>query len=82
MNDLVALLQWPAMLATVAASWWVASTHPRKRVIGFCVFLLSNVLWSAWGWHTSATALVVLQVCLAFMNVRGLVKATRPEAKT
>jgi hypothetical protein len=76
MHDLLDLLQWPAMLVTVLASWWVASTQRHKRAWGFWAYLLSNALWSAWGWHTSATALVVLQACLAAMNIRGYVKAS------
>lgn len=82
MDDFLQLLQWPAMLATVLASWWVASTHRHKRAWGFWAYLLGNVLWSAWGWHTSATALVVLQGCLAAMNIRGFVKASRDRDAT
>jgi hypothetical protein len=77
MDDLLDSLQWPAMAVTVLASWWVASTHERKRVIGFWTYLLSNALWSVWGWHTSAHALIALQACLAAMNIRGFVKASR-----
>ena len=73
--DWLDLVQWPAMAVTVGAAWLVASTHKRRREIGFCTFLASNALWIAWGWHTSAWALVVLQVCLAALNVRGVVKA-------
>ena len=80
MDDLLDLLQWPAMLVTVLASWWVASTHRHKRAWGFWAYLLSNALWSAWGWHTSATALVALQACLAAMNNRGYIKASRARA--
>ena len=76
MDTILDSLQWPAMLATVVASWWVASTHRHKRVVGFWTFLVSNVLWAAWGWHTNAVALVVLQFCLAAMNVRGFIKAS------
>jgi hypothetical protein len=76
MDTFLDLLQWPAMLATVVAAWWVASTQQRKRVIGFWTFLVSNGLWAAWGWHTQAMALVVLQFCLAAMNIRGFVKAS------
>jgi hypothetical protein len=65
------LIQWPAMLVTVGAAWLVASRRKFKRNWGFWVFLLSNVLWIIWGWTTGAYALIVLQVCLAFMNVRG-----------
>lgn len=70
--DYIDLLQWPAMLVTVAAAWLVASLSKRKRTFGFWLFLSSNVLWSVWGWHTSAYALIVLQVCLAAMNIRGV----------
>ncbi|MFL6697026.1 MAG: hypothetical protein ACJ8GJ_07630 [Vitreoscilla sp.] len=77
MDTILDSLQWPAMLATVVASWCVASTHRHKRVVGFWTFIVSNVLWAAWGWHTNAVALVALQFCLAAMNVRGFVKASR-----
>ena len=70
--DYLDLLQWPSMVVTVAAAWLVASRSRRKRTLGFWAFLVSNVMWAVWGWHTSAYALIVLQVCLAFMNVRGV----------
>jgi len=68
------MLQWPAMVVTIVAAWLVASRSPRRRTIGFWVFLASNVLWSVWGWHTQAWALIALQLCLAALNVRGLRK--------
>ena len=77
MQTIVDLLQWPAMLATIVASWWVAATHPAKRIIGFWTFLVSNALWVAWGWQSHAVALVLLQFCLAAMNIRGFLKARR-----
>jgi uncharacterized MAPEG superfamily protein len=64
-------VQWPAMLATVLAAWLVGSTSKRKRKVGFWVFLVSNVLWVIWGFHTSAYALILLQFCLAAINIRG-----------
>jgi O-antigen/teichoic acid export membrane protein len=78
--DFLDLLQWPAMMVTVTAAWLVASRSQRKRTVGFWVFLASNVLWSIWGWHSEAYALIVLQVCLAIMNVRGVYK-NDPELK-
>ena len=39
---------------------------------GFWVFLLSNVLWTVWGWSQHAYALIVLQFGLAVMNMRGV----------
>ncbi len=68
-------LQWPAMAVTVAASWFVASQQPRRRRAGFWLFLLGNVLWIAWGVPARAWALVVLQLALAAMNLRGERKA-------
>jgi len=59
------------MVVTIAASWKVTSRRKYARVIAFWLFLLSNVLWVAWGWHTKAYALIVLQFCLAFFNIRG-----------
>jgi hypothetical protein len=29
-----------------------------------------------WGWHDHAYALIVLQLCLAFLNIRGAMKNT------
>jgi hypothetical protein len=67
-------LQWPAMLVTVVAAWMVASQKKFKRNWGFWLFLLSNLLWIIWGLRDGAYALVVLQLCLAFLNIRGSVK--------
>jgi hypothetical protein len=74
MEDMLSLIQWPAFAASLAAAWLVASTTKGRRNAGFWIFLLSNVLWVAWGLHTSAWALIALQVCLAALNVRGLFK--------
>ncbi|MGE8678458.1 MAG: hypothetical protein ACN6PE_07565 [Achromobacter marplatensis] len=68
------LLQWPAMATSLAAAWLVASRGQGKRNAGFWVFLLSNVLWIAWGLHDDAIALIALQLGLAAMNIRGVMK--------
>ncbi|CAB3920953.1 MAG: hypothetical protein ACTHKN_19945 [Achromobacter mucicolens] len=67
-------LQWPAMAASLAAAWLVASRSPGRRTAGFWVFLASNVLWVAWGLHDDAWALIALQLGLAVLNVRGVLK--------
>ena len=81
MDDWIGLLQWPAMAVTVIASWLVASKHAGRRTTGFWLFLLSNVLWVAWGWHTDAIALIALQFCLAALNIRGARKAEKAAAR-
>jgi hypothetical protein len=63
------------MVITLVASWLVASRSKAQRGAGFWVFIVSNVLWVAWGWHAGAMALVALQVGLAGLNVRGAFKA-------
>lgn len=75
--DWIDTLQWPAMAITVAATWLVGSAAARRRTAGFWTFLVSNVLWVAWGLYSGALALVVLQFALAALNVRGMIKARR-----
>lgn len=72
--DTLDWVQWPAMLVTVLAAWLVGSQSRRRRTIGFWTFLASNVLWIAWGWGANAQALMVLQVFLAALNIRGALK--------
>lgn len=74
MEDPLSLIQWPEFAASVIAAWLVASNSKGRRNIGFWIFLVSNVLWVAWGLHTRAWALIALQVCLAALNIRGLFK--------
>jgi hypothetical protein len=74
MKDVLDTLQWPAMVVTVLAAWLVASQAKRRRELGFWCFLASNALWIAWGWHAHAYALIVLQIALAALNIRGALK--------
>ena len=68
------LVQWPAMVITVLAAWLVASRSARKRKVGFWVFIASNIAWIVWGLHSRAYALIVLQIALAILNIRGVRK--------
>ena len=72
--DSIDLVQWPAMILTAAAAWLVGSLSKIKRNVGFWVFLASNILWVIWGVYAHAYALVVLQVVLAVLNLRGVQK--------
>lgn len=72
--DWIDLMQWPAMAVTLYAAYLVGSKRDDRRVLGFVMFVLSNVLWIAWGWHDGAWALIALQVGLFAMNVRGIMK--------
>ena len=81
MDNWLDLLQWPAMVVTIVAAFLVGSTSAGRRKAGFWIFLLSNVLWIAWGLPAKAYALVVLQVALAAMNVRGMRKNRKQQAQ-
>lgn len=63
------------MIVTVIAAWMVASKRKFKRNWGFWLFLLSNLLWIVWGIPDRAYALIVLQICLALMNIRGVIES-------
>ncbi|HEY6805330.1 MAG TPA: hypothetical protein VI306_17265 [Pyrinomonadaceae bacterium] len=79
LSTLIEVLQWPAMVVTIIAAWMVASQRKFKRNWGFWLFLLSNILWVIWGISVKAYALVVLQIFLAFMNVRGAVNNSQED---
>lgn len=74
MGDWLDLLQWPAMAVTLWAAFLVGSKKSPRRIFGFAMFILSNVLWIAWGIHDGAWALITLQAGLFAMNVRGIMK--------
>ena len=65
------------MMVTVIAAWLIASQSKQKRVFGFWLFLLSNVLWIVWGVGAGAYALIVLQCGLAITNIRGQLRNSR-----
>jgi hypothetical protein len=74
MEEFLDLLQWPAMAVSLYAAFMVGSKKAGKRILGFWMFILSNVLWIVWGLHDEAWALISLQVALMAMNVRGIFK--------
>jgi hypothetical protein len=75
--DWINAVQWPAMVITLLAAWLVGAQRKFKRNWGFWLFLISNVLWIFWGLHVGAFALILLQVCLGFLNVRGAIKSEK-----
>ncbi|KRP58641.1 hypothetical protein [Pseudomonas trivialis] len=77
--DLVDWVQWPAMAVTVLSAWFIGSQRPRRRMLAFWGFILSNTLWVAWGWHTNAYGLIVLECILLGMNARGFTKNLRAQ---
>jgi hypothetical protein len=62
------------MAATLVAAWLVASQRRRRRLAGFALFVVSNVLWITWALPIGAHALIVLQIGLFVLNLRGIRK--------
>lgn len=79
-DALLDLLQWPAMVVTLIAAWAVGSRAASRRKIGFWLFIASNVLWIAWAINERAYALIVLQVGLFILNLRGAKKNEQASA--
>jgi hypothetical protein len=69
------------MAATLFSAWLVAAQSKKWRQWGFWFFLLSNVLWIGWGWHDHAYALILLQIGLAILNIRGAAKNDSLDAR-
>jgi hypothetical protein len=42
--------------------------------LGVLAISFRNLLWVVWGLHDRAYALIFLQFCLAFLNIRGAIK--------
>lgn len=76
-EEILDLIQWPAMLVTISASWYVAAERKDNRNWGFWLFLLSNLLWLMWAIPQAAWALAILQISLAAMNIRGVLKSKK-----
>ena len=72
-HNLRLILNWLRLFA----AWLVAAQSKVQRQWGFWIFLFSNVLWVGWGWHDHAWALIILQVGLALLNIRGVAKNER-----
>lgn len=74
MEEFFALLEWPAMLISLAAAWWMGSRKPDKRIVAFWLLIVGNLMWIAWGWGEEAWALIALNIGLMGLNVRGIFK--------
>lgn len=74
MEDILGLLQWPAMAISLAAAWWMGSRQAGQRIVAFVMLSIGNLLWIAWGWGESAFALIALNVGLLVLNIRGILK--------
>ncbi len=62
------------MVVTLLAAWLMTYRHATRRLWAFRLFVLSNILWIAWGLVSQAYSLVFLQVGLFLINLKGAEK--------
>lgn len=62
------------MVETTGALRLVASSSKDRRNAGSWAFLLSNGWWVVWGPYSGASALVVLRLYRAAMNIGSAMK--------
>ncbi len=65
-------LQWPALLLSIVGAWCVGGRNARMRLIGFWLFLLSNIAWASWGYGAMAWAVVISQLVFIITSIRGI----------
>lgn len=71
-------LQWPALVLSIAGAWCVGGSTSRLRLVGFWLFLVSNLCWAGWGMAVAAPAIVIAQVFFMYTSVRGIVTNRSP----
>lgn len=74
MDDILALLEWPAMAISLVAAYLLGSINPTKRIVAFVMLIIGNVMWIGWGCGSDAMALIALNVGLMVLNVRAIFK--------
>ncbi len=74
MEDMLNLLEWPAMAISLVAAYLLGSINPTKRIVAFVMLIIGNLMWIGWGWGNEAKALIALNVGLMVLNVRGVFK--------
>lgn len=68
------LLQWIACIVALVGSYLVSAERRTHRLLGFALFLVSNVLWIWWGTQSSAWALVTMQSAFCLTSALGVVR--------
>lgn len=72
------LLQWPALVLSLTGAWFVSGATAHMRIIGFALFLGSNVLWLLWAGGASAWAVVIANLFYLFTSIRGIAANRTP----
>lgn len=69
---MIDFMQWPALILSIAGAWCVGGSTSRQRLVGFWLFLLSNIAWGLWGFGAGAWAVVISQLVFTITSIRGI----------
>jgi hypothetical protein len=69
---LMTVLEYGGMATGVIGAWLVAYSCPRRRLLGFGFFLVSNAFWVAWGAGTMTIGLLIMQAAYTVTSLRGI----------
>jgi hypothetical protein len=64
-------LQWSAAALTIYGAWHL-SAPARPISVGFAFFLAANAVWISYAWLTGQSGLLVQQVVLTFISLKGI----------
>ncbi len=70
-------IDWLAMVLTMIAIWQIGNKH----ISGFYLMMVGNTAWVVLGFLTGSIALIVANTIFIGMNIRAILKWSRPEAE-
>jgi hypothetical protein len=70
-DALLDTIQYPAAVLSLAGAWLVADERRSRRHLGFGLWIISNLLWVAWGSSTLAWGLLATYIAYFITSVRG-----------
>jgi hypothetical protein len=64
-------LEWSAAALTIYGAWYL-SAPARPLSVGFAFFLAANMVWMTYAWLTGQSGLLVQQMVLTVISVKGI----------
>ena len=68
---LLKALEWSAAALTIYGAWYL-SAPSRPISVGFAFFLAANAVWLAYAWMTGQSGLLVQQLVLTIISLKGI----------
>lgn len=75
-QNLISLIQYPSMLLTCCGYYFVGSTKPEIRKIGFFMGIIGNITWMIYALLPLQPGLIFTNVVIFIFGVRGYLNNT------